>query len=115
MTALEKIPIKFSDFEVEKKDGNLYIMRDRKKNATTSTRILLKLRLLPRFSKFDIEDDVGIFVWERINGSRTVGKISEEVFEKFSKKFEDTDLNQVTQWTIKFFKILASRRLIYYV
>ncbi|MFQ6088154.1 MAG: PqqD family protein [Candidatus Methanofastidiosia archaeon] len=116
MSVLDAIPAKNPYVKKSWKGNTLCLTRDRSLTGSIFLRLLIKLRQIPRFKRVDIEDELGIRVWELCNGDNTIQDISSILMEDFknSEEMKDSDEAQVQAWVVEFMKKLYSSRVIYY-
>ena len=93
------IPKRIAEFERDE-NNNIVLLKPKFRN-----RVLAKI-ILPRMKQpnFRIRlDEIGSFVWERIDGKVTVADIAEEMLSKFGEKIEPISerlnlfINQLTK------------------
>jgi len=81
---LDNVPKRNVDFE-EAEGGRLVLLRP--KFMTGPFARLLQPRIPKRFFRVQL-DDIGTLVWRSIDGTRTVGEISEILYAEFGERVE---------------------------
>ena len=116
MNVLDAVPKKSDDVEEIRRENSIHIVRDRRKNASVVMRILIWAHQTPRYHRIDIEDPIGMRVWELIDGGNSVGVIADIIGREFGAKeqFKNAEGNQIVRLTIQFLRMLFSARLIHY-
>ncbi|MEE0955224.1 MAG: PqqD family protein [Eubacterium sp.] len=78
-------------------------------NKGAMNAIFQKLFKKPRISYIHL-DETGSFIWQLIDGTRTIGEIAEEVHDHFGEKAEP-----LYERLLKFFEIVESYNFIQYI
>jgi len=116
MNALEVVPKKCEGIEEIRKEGSIHLVRDKRRSAATAMRFLIWAHQTSRYQRIDIEDPIGMRLWELIDGKNNVGTIAEIIGREFvtAEQFRNADKNQVITWTIQFLRMLFASKLIHY-
>jgi hypothetical protein len=116
MGVLDAIPEKREDIEETRKENSIHIVRDKSKNASLMMKFLIWARQTSHYHRVDIEDPVGMRVWELIDGNTSVGAIAGLIEREVrgQEQFRHMDRDAITHSTIRFMRLLYAARLIGY-
>lgn len=103
---LDFIPLKNEEYKWEKNEAGIVVVQVVNKGFYHG--IAQKFFHKPRISYIDL-DQYGTYVWEQIDGIKTIYDISKGVKQEFGK-----DAEPVTERLVQFFKILQNHKFIKY-
>lgn len=116
MEVLDVIPEKKKDIEVTRGENSIHVVRDKLRNASPIMKLLIWARQTSRYNRVDIEDSVGIRVWELIDGNTNVGAIAGLIEKEMrgQERFNHMGRDAITYSIIQFMRMLYAARLIEY-
>jgi hypothetical protein len=116
MGVLDAIPEKREEIEETREENSIHIIKDKSKNASLMMKFLIWARQTSHYHRVDIEDPVGMRIWELIDGNSSVGAIAGLIEQEMreQEQFRHIDKDAITHSTIQFMRMLSAARLIGY-